>query len=197
MIILLGFAFLAGIVTVLSPCILPILPIVLSGAVGEDKRKPFGIILGFILSFTVFTLFLTKIVQLTGIPSNTLRIIAAIILLLFGVSLLLPQFQVIMEKLFTRLAVFTPKSNTSKGFLGGFVIGLSIGLIWAPCVGPIMASVIALAATSKVNAATFLITFSYAIGSGIPMFFIMYGGRNLLQKMPFFLMNKQKIQKTF
>jgi len=197
MIILLGFAFLAGIVTVLSPCILPILPIVLSGAVGGDKRKPFGIILGFILSFTVFTLFLTKIVQLTGIPSNTLRIIAGIILLLFGVSLLLPQFQVLMEKLFTKLSVFTPKSNTRKGFLGGFVIGLSIGLIWAPCVGPIMASVIALAATSKVNAATFLITFSYAIGSGIPMFFIMYGGRNLLQKVPFLLGNTDRIQKAF
>src|SRR5579859_4257181 len=101
MIILLLFAFLAGIVTILSPCILPILPIVLSGVSG-DKKRPYGIILGFILSFTVFTLFLATLVRLTGIPTNALRIIAGIILLIFGLSLLLPQFQMLMEKLFSK-----------------------------------------------------------------------------------------------
>src|SRR5260221_391940 len=103
MLILLFFAFLAGVVTILSPCILPILPIVLSGAVGGSKKRPLGIILGFILSFTFFTLFLAKIVQLTGIPSDSLRIIAAIVLLVFGFSLFIPNFQVLMEKLFTNL----------------------------------------------------------------------------------------------
>src|SRR5476649_78321 len=98
MIILLLFAFLAGIVTVLSPCILPILPIVLSGTVGGDEKRPYGIILGFILSFTFFTLFLTTIVKLTGIPTDTLRIIAGIVLLLFGLSLLIPTLQTYIEK---------------------------------------------------------------------------------------------------
>src|SRR5215469_6247461 len=109
MIILLLFAFLAGIVTILSPCILPILPIVLSGVSG-DKKRPYGIILGFILSFTIFTLFLATIVKLTGIPSNTLRNIAGVVLILFGMSLLLPQFQAVVEKLFSRLSVFGPKA---------------------------------------------------------------------------------------
>ncbi|MGI8419448.1 MAG: cytochrome c biogenesis protein DipZ [Candidatus Levyibacteriota bacterium] len=197
MIVLLGFAFLAGIVTILSPCILPILPIVLSGAVGGSKRRPIGIILGFLLSFTFFTLFLTTLVKLTGVPSNTLRIAAAIVLLVFGISLFFPKFQVIMEKLFTKLSVFAPKANPNAGLWGGFVIGLSIGLIWAPCVGPIMASVIALAATSSVNAITFFITFAYALGSAIPMFFIMIGGRKLLNKAPALLANTDKIQKGF
>src|SRR6266446_5120045 len=115
MIILLIFAFLAGTVTILSPCILPILPIVLSGSVSGDKKRPYGIILGFILSFTVFTLFLATIVRLTGIPSNTLRLVAAIILLIFGLSLLLPQFQILMEKLFSKLSVFAPKGNAHTG----------------------------------------------------------------------------------
>jgi cytochrome c biogenesis protein CcdA/thiol-disulfide isomerase/thioredoxin len=197
MILLLGFAFLAGIVTILSPCILPILPIVLSGSVGRGKRKPLGIILGFIFSFTILTLFLTKLVQLTDIPAYTLRIIAAFILLLFGISLFTPAFQTLVEKLFTKLSAFTPKANPNAGFMGGFVIGLTIGVVWAPCVGPIMASVIALAATSSVTTATFLITLSYAIGSGISMFLIMIGGRGLLNKVPGLLSNTIKIQKGF
>src|SRR6266851_4955520 len=111
MILLLGFSFLAGIVTVLSPCILPILPIVLSGSVSGDKKRPYGIILGFILSFTFFTLFLATIVRLTGIPSNALRIIAGVILVLFGLSLFVPNFQTLMERLFSKLSVFGPKAT--------------------------------------------------------------------------------------
>jgi cytochrome c biogenesis protein CcdA/thiol-disulfide isomerase/thioredoxin len=197
MIILLLFAFLAGIVTILSPCILPILPIVLSGTVSGDKRRPFGIIVGFILSFTIFTLFLATIIRLTGIPGNTLRIIAGVVLLIFGLSLLLPQFQGFMERLFSKLSIFAPKSNPHAGFWGGFVIGLTIGIIWTPCVGPILASVIALAATSQVSTITFLITLSYSIGTAIPMFLIMYGGRNLLSRAPWLLKNTSAIQKTF
>ena len=195
--ILLIFAFLAGIVTILSPCILPILPIVLSGTVSGDKKRPYGIILGFILSFTFFTLFLTTIVRLTGIPTNTLRIIAGIVLMLFGLSLLVPAFQTYIEKLFTKLSVFAPKANPHAGFWGGFVIGLTIGVVWTPCVGPILASVIALAATSQVTATTFLITLTYSIGTAIPMFLIMYGGRNLLKKAPWLTQNTPAIQKAF
>lgn len=197
MILLFGFAFLAGLVTILSPCILPILPIVLSGSVGGSKKKPIGIILGFILSFTFFTLFLTRIIQLTGIPVDTLRIFAAIILVIFGISLFTPKFQILLEQLFTKLSAFTPKASSNTGFIGGVIIGLSIGIIWAPCVGPIMASVIALASTSKVTTTTFLITLFYSIGSGIPMFLIMIGGRGLLKKVPKLLSNTKKIQKAF
>ena len=197
MIILLLFAFLAGVVTILSPCILPILPIVLTGSVSGDKKRPYGIIFGFILSFTLFTLFLATLVKFTGVPANTLRVIAGIILLIFGLSLLLPQFQALMEKLFSKLSVFGPKATPHPGFWGGFLIGLTIGIVWTPCVGPILASVIALAATSQVTTTTFLITLTYSIGTAIPMFLIMYGGRNLLNKAPWLLNNATVIQKTF
>lgn len=197
MIVLLLFAFLAGIVTILSPCILPILPIVLSGTVSGDKKRPYGIILGFIISFTFFTLFLATIVRLTGIPTNTLRIIAGVVLLIFGLSLILPSFQMLIEKLFTKLSTFGPKANQHAGFWGGVVIGLTIGIVWTPCVGPILASVIALAATSQVTTETFLITLTYSIGTAIPMFIIMYGGRNLLKKAPWLTKNTTIIQKAF
>lgn len=197
MLILIAFAFIAGIVTILSPCILPILPIVLSGSVSGGKKKPLGIILGFIISFTFFTLFLTTLVKLTGIPSETLRYIAAVVLLIFGITLLVPSFQTLSERLFQKLSFLTPKAAPNTGFFGGFVIGLSIGLIWTPCVGPILASVIALAATSTVTTTTFLITLFYSLGSAIPMFFIMIGGRNLLNKVPLLTKNGGFIQKAF
>ncbi len=196
MIILIAFAFLAGIITILSPCILPILPIVLSGSFGS-KRKPLGIVLGFILSFTLFTLFLSAIVKATGISADALRSLSVIIILIFGISLILPNFQVFMERLFSRLSTKFSVNGNHEGFHGGILIGLSLGLVWTPCVGPIIASVITLAATSTVNFAAFFITLSYALGTAIPMFAIMIGGRGLLQKIPWLLPNTTKIQKVF
>jgi cytochrome c biogenesis protein CcdA/thiol-disulfide isomerase/thioredoxin len=196
MLILLGFSFLAGIVTILSPCILPILPIVLSGSLTGDKKRPLGIVAGFIFSFTFFTLALTSIVKLTGIPSDTLRLLAVIILFIFGLSLMIPQTQLILEKLFASISNMTPKGK-KEGLGGGIVIGLSLGLVWAPCVGPIMASGIALAATSAVNSAAILITLAYSLGTAIPMFIIMQGGRTLLNKIPFITQNSSKVQQMF
>lgn len=204
MIFLIGFAFLAGIITILSPCILPILPIVLSGSVGTGKRKPQGIVTGFVLSFTFFTLFLSALVKATGVSADALRGFSIVIILIFGISLLLSQFQVLTEKLFSKLAGIIPKAQTGgslpagrQGFGGGVLIGLSLGLIWTPCVGPILASVITLAATSEVGFSAFFITLAYSLGTAIPMFAIMYGGRGLLQKIPWLLPNTNKIQKAF
>lgn len=203
MILLVVFAFLAGIITILSPCILPILPIVLSGSVGGGKRKPHGVVTGFILSFTFFTLFLSALVKAIGISADVLRGISIVIIFIFGISLLLPQFQRLMEKLFSRLSGKVSATHSasswqaSDGFAGGVLIGLSLGLIWTPCVGPILASVITLAATSDVSFVAFFITLAYSLGTAIPMFAVMYGGRGLLRKVPWLLPNTEKLQKGF
>ena len=83
------------------------------------------------------------------------------------------------------------------GFWPGFVTGLSLGLVWAPCAGPILASVTALAATQELNFASVIVVVSYAIGSGIPLLAIAYGGRSLIQKVPFLSKNLGKVQKLF
>lgn len=197
MLLLLIFAFLAGIVTILSPCILPVLPIVLSGTVGSGKQKPFGIITGFILSFTVFTLFLSALVKATGLSADALRWVSVIVILVFGVSLLLPQVQVFLERSFSRLSGKVSTKGTKQGYWGGLLIGLSLGLVWTPCVGPIIASVITLAATNSVNAAAVFITLAYAVGTAIPMFAIMLGGRSLLHRLPWLLTRTEMIQKVF
>lgn len=87
MILLVAFSFLAGIITILSPCILPILPIVLSGSVTGGKRRPLEIIIGFILSFTFFTLFLSAIIRATGLPADLMRTAAIFIIGILGISL--------------------------------------------------------------------------------------------------------------
>jgi len=197
MLILIVFAFLAGVVTVLSPCILPLLPIILSGTVGEGKKRPFGIVAGFIASFTFFTLALTSIVKATGLPSDLLRNFAIVMIVLFGISLVLPQTQLLLEKIFSTLSRYAPRSSSSSGFRGGFVLGLSLGLVWAPCVGPILASVITLAATSSVTFASVFITLAYALGTAIPMLAIMFGGRQLLQRNQWLLRNTGNLQRGF
>lgn len=200
MFLLIAFAFLAGIVTILSPCILPVLPIILTSSIGAveiGKGRAFGVVTGFVLSFTFFTLFLSTIVSISGIPSESLRIFAIVILILFGLALLIPKFQYWMEILFSKLSSFLPQSNQQTGFWGGIIIGLTLGLLWTPCVGPILASVIALAVTGKVTLDTFLITFAYALGTAIPMFFIILGGQKVLQKVPWLLRNTANIQKVF
>jgi len=197
MIILIGFAFIAGFVTILSPCILPILPIVLSGGISNDKNRPLGIVLGFVLSFTFFTLFLSSLVKLTGISPDFLRGLSVVIIFGFGLSLLIPRFQYYLEIVFSMLSNKVKTKGTRSGFFGGILLGLSLGLIWTPCVGPIIASVITLAASSTVTSASVIITIAYSLGTAIPMLLITYGGRALLQKNFWLVKNTVKIQKIF
>jgi cytochrome c biogenesis protein CcdA len=200
MILLVFFAFLAGVVTILSPCILPILPIILSSTIGGvyvGKSRPLGVVTGFILSFTFFTLFLSAIVSTTGISASSLRLISVFVIGGFGLTLLVPKFQTLVEMLFAKLSGFVPSGQTGSGFGTGLVIGISIGLLWTPCVGPILASVITLAITGAVSLNAFYIILAYSLGTAIPMFAILIGGQNLLTKVPWLVKNTGKIQKAF
>lgn len=198
MILLLVFAFFAGIVTILSPCILPILPIILSSSIDSSgKKRPLGIVTGFIISFTFFTLFLSIIVNALGISSELLRNLSIIVLALFGFSLFVPSLQLFMEKFFSKFASVAPDTSSQKGFGGGIIIGLSLGLLWTPCVGPILASVISLAISGEVTFSAMLITLAYSLGTAIPMYAIMYFGNTIFQKISWLKKSSGKIQKVF
>jgi cytochrome c biogenesis protein CcdA/thiol-disulfide isomerase/thioredoxin len=201
MLILLVFSFLAGIVTILSPCILPILPLVLSGGITGGKKRPFGIVAGFVLSFTFFTLFLSLIVRATGLSADALRFTSVVVVAAFGVSMLVPRFQVVLEKLFSRVAGVaggvTAATSNRPDFIAGFLIGMSLGLVWTPCVGPILAAIITLAATSQVTVDAVFITLAYSLGTAIPLLAITQGGRSLLTKHPSLVKNSATIQKVF
>jgi cytochrome c biogenesis protein CcdA/thiol-disulfide isomerase/thioredoxin len=196
MLILLPFAFLAGVVTILSPCILPVLPIVLSGGMG-GRRRPFGVITGFVVSFSVFTLLLSTLVQVLGIPPDALRVVAVVLILLFGLVMLVPSLSVGFEKIASRLAGVGRNRGQSQGFSGGLLTGFSLGLVWTPCVGPIMASVISLAVSQSVDGGSVFIILAYSLGTALPMLAIMLGGRSLIQRVPALSRNSLRIQRVF
>ena len=199
MAVLLGFAFLSGVITILSPCILPVLPIVLAAGAGSGKARPFGVIAGFIASFTLFTLTLTALVQILGVPADALRIVAVLLIILSGLAMLVPGLRRGFELLASRLAnrgagARNSVSGSRGGFVAGLPVGLGLGLVWTPCVGPIMASVISLAITQRLDGGAVFITLAYTAGTAIPMLAVMLGGRALLGRVPALARNSGRIQ---
>ncbi len=200
MIVLLVFAFLAGLVTILSPCIWPILPIVLSTSItGQGHKRPLGITLGVIISFAVLTLAISSLVKLFHFDPNILRLIAVIVIAFLGLSMLIPQLSKLMELAFSRLAGLFGKSSEGhgRGFWSGFFTGLTLGVIWSPCAGPILAAIATLAATGRVTSEVVFVTAAYVIGIGIPLFLFAYGGQLVFTKTRFISAYTGRIQQVF
>ena len=199
--LLIGFAFLGGIITVLSPCVLPVLPIIFSGSVADGRSRPYGIIAGFIFSFSLLTLSMTLIVRVFDIDPGILRLAAAVIIVIFAFVLIVPwfkeKFMVFVNALLNKRKMKSPSNSSSNGFFAGMLTGFSLGAVWTPCVGPIMASVITLAISQSIDAGAVFITLSYAAGTSIPLFAIMKGGRGLIQRFPALNRNLSKIQRSF
>jgi cytochrome c biogenesis protein CcdA/thiol-disulfide isomerase/thioredoxin len=169
--LLLLFGFLAGVITAISPCVLPVLPILLAG--GASGRRPLRVIAGLVLSFSVFTLFATWILDRLGLPQDTLRNLAIAFLFVVAVMLLVPQAAVLIERPLAAFSRFRPKG--AEG--GGFLFGTTLGLVFVPCAGPVLATVTVVAANNDVGLRAILLTLAYALGAAVPMIAIAYGGR--------------------
>lgn len=177
------FAFISGLITILAPCIWPILPIILATSATGGHRKPLGITLGVIISFGVLTLALSYIVKIIPLDTNALRLFAALVIAILGLTLIIPKLSEILEGTASRLiGKLKIGGNSETGFWSGFIIGLALGVVWAPCAGPILATIAALAATQKVSLDVVLTTVSYVIGIGIPLFVFATVGRRIITK---------------
>lgn len=182
MLILLTFALLSGLMTVLSPCILPLLPIVLTSTAG-GRRRPLGIVAGLVVSFSLATLLLARWIGTLALSANTLRSAAVFVIGLMGLTLLIPALNRAVERALSRLTTRLPHARTSGDGVGqGLLIGLSLGLLWVPCAGPILAAIIALTATQSVTANAVAVVVAYAVGAALPLLGIAYGGRSLVQR---------------
>ena len=199
MVILLIFAFVSGLLTILAPCIWPLLPLVLSTTSTGGRLKPLGVTLGILISFTLFTLTISYLVSRFGFDPNTLRLLAVAVLIFLGLMLLLPQLARLIEAGVSFLTSHFGGGliKQRSGFWGGILTGVPLGLVWSPCAGPILASIAALAATQMVSSRVVLVTLTYMAGTGIPLFIFAIFGRNLLTKSRLVSPYLGKIQRFF
>jgi cytochrome c biogenesis protein CcdA/thiol-disulfide isomerase/thioredoxin len=178
MLVLLGFAVLAGAGTALSPCVLPVLPALLSAGGVGGRRRPLGIVLGLSITFTVTIVGVAKVVDGVGLGSDPLRDVAIVVLLAFGAALLLPKVADRIEAPLSRLARFGPRSR-GDGFWSGMLVGGALGFVYTPCASPILAAVISVSAASG---KTVLIGLAYALGSAAVLLALTLGGRRLFDR---------------
>lgn len=177
MIILALFALVAGAATAVSPCVLPILPALLSAGASGGRRRPLGVVGGLTITFTVTIVGLAKVAKGVGLGDQGLRDVAIVVLAGFGLALTAPAIAARLEAPISRLARLGPKSF-GDGFWSGMGVGAALGFVYAPCAGPILAAVIAVSAASG---RTVLIGASYAVGTAVVLLLVSFLGRRILR----------------
>jgi cytochrome c biogenesis protein CcdA/thiol-disulfide isomerase/thioredoxin len=178
MVLLLVIGFLAGVVTAISPCVLPVLPILLAGGAAGGRRRPYAIIAGLVVSFTVFTLTAAWIIDKLGLPDDFLRNAALVLLFVVAATLLVPRLGELLERPFLRLTRRRP-----AGSGGGFLLGLSLGLVFVPCAGPIFSYVAVRAGSEHLNSKAVLLIVAYSLGAAVPMLLVALGGRGIASRL--------------
>jgi cytochrome c biogenesis protein CcdA/thiol-disulfide isomerase/thioredoxin len=178
MLVLLGFAILAGAGTALSPCVLPVLPALLSAGGVGGTRRPLGIVLGLSITFTVTIVGIAKVVDGVGLGSDPLRDVAIAVLLAFGLMLLAPSVAARVEAPLSRLARFGPRGR-GDGFASGLLVGGALRFVYTPCASPILAAVISVSAASG---RTVAVAIAYAGGSALVLLALVLGGRRVFER---------------
>jgi cytochrome c biogenesis protein CcdA/thiol-disulfide isomerase/thioredoxin len=203
MIVLLCFAVLAGAGTALSPCVLPVLPALLSAAGVSGRRRPLGVVLGLMVTFTITIVGVASVVGGVGLGSDPLRDLAVAVLLVMGIALFVPDLSARVEAWLSPLARLgaggvgkaggiasaggsggpgQPDGASGgdraggDGFASGLLIGAALGFVYTPCAGPILAAVISVSAASGRSVA---VAIAYAFGSGAVLLALALGGHRL------------------
>ncbi len=167
-----GLAFLAGILSILSPCVLPLVPIVLGSAASEHRYAPVALAAGLALSFVIIGIFVATIGFAIGLDAGVFRAISAVLLIGLGVLLLVPNLSAQVA------AAGGPVSNWVEGQFGGFAangiggqfaLGLMLGAVWSPCVGPTLGAASLLAAKGQNLGEVTLTMLAFGLGAGLPL----------------------------
>jgi cytochrome c biogenesis protein CcdA/thiol-disulfide isomerase/thioredoxin len=179
--LLLLFALIAGAGTAITPCVLPVVPALLSASALGGRRRPVGIVLGLALAFTIAIVALASLVKGVGLAAGAARTLAVIVLIAFGVVLLVPELAERIQAPLSRLGRFGPRSR-GTGFWSGLGVGAALGFVCAPCAGPILAAVTSVSASGGASARVVAVALAYAVGLSAVMLLYGLGGRAVLDR---------------
>ena len=175
MVVLLGIAFLAGVITAVSPCVLPVLPIVLAGGASGGRRRPYAIVAGLVSMFVVSILFATWILRKLGLPEDLLRNVAIALLFVVAATLVIPQVGLVFERALAPLG----RRRGTGDLGGGFLLGCALGFAFVPCGGPILAYVSAQSASVNFGFRPVALAVTYALGAAVVLLAIAVGGQRV------------------
>ena len=167
-----GLSFIAGVLSILSPCVLPLVPIIVGTALNTHRFGPYALALGLAISFTAIGVFLATLGDALGIDQELFRDIAAWLLLAFGAVLLSTRLQSNFANLTSGLSGSGQQllNNLSTDSLHGqFGLGLILGIIWSPCVGPILGATVTLASQGQQLGQVVIVMAVFGIGAGLPL----------------------------
>ena len=204
MVSLVLIGLLGGLITGISPCILPVLPVIfLSGgaqgarAQGEDgapaasRWRPYLVVAGLVISFTTFTLLGSTLLNLLHLPQDIIRWTGIVLLALIGIGMIVPKVMEIMERPFARFQR-AGSSNPSNGFL----LGLVLGAAYVPCAGPVLAAVSVAGSTGQIGADTVALAISFGLGTAVPLLAFALAGRKLTERLQAFRRRQKAVRVT-
>ena len=212
MLTLVLIGFMGGLITGVSPCILPVLPVIFfSGTQGgrsetteagggiavavetkpalSDRLRPYRVIGGLVLSFSLVTLIGTSLLSLLHLPQDAIRWAGLIALTVIGLGLIFPRFEEILEKPFSRI----PQLQMSEG-RSGFGLGLALGVLYVPCAGPVLAAIVVAGATGSIGLDTVALTISFAIGATLPLLIFALAGQRVAERVGTFRRHQRRIR---
>jgi cytochrome c biogenesis protein CcdA len=179
------WAWLAGVLTLINPCVLPLLPVIIAGALQGHRHGPLFMAAGLTVAFTTVGVLITAFGHLIGLNSSTINTVAAVMMVIFGLVLLVPRAQ---ETLATAAGPLASGANNrmnevrSQGALGQFTIGLLLGAVWSPCVGPTLGGAIGLAASGENLLQATITMLAFGVGVSTILLLLSYGSRELLTR---------------
>ena len=193
------FAALAGLVTITSPCVIPILPIILASALKKNPWFPVMMVLGLSTVFSFLGVLFGAFGSALPFSSSALNSAAIALMLLMGLSIVLDGVGNTLSQWLSPIMSRCARMHGGEdpSMIHGFFLGTLLGVVWAPCAGPILASILTLAASSKSLLKGFLLLFTYSVGAGIPMLIIAYGGHRFLRGRQFLTRHSAHIKKAF
>ena len=175
------FALIAGAGTAITPCVLPVLPALLSASGIGGRRRPLGIVVGLGVTFTIAIVVVAQLVKGVGLANGATRTLAVVVLIAFGIVLMVPEIAERVQAPLSRLARLGPKSR-GTGFVSGLGVGGALGFVCAPCAGPILAAVTSVSASNGASAKIVAVAISYSIGLSTVLLLYALGSRILIEK---------------